>query len=183
MLGPPSVSCPVLVASGKVSGVRRCAAGVVWHLHLGDMDPTPTTRLSESPLDNTSPIDKLTKAGIKVRDFALGMYPGCPIVSTTHQHRGAASKSPAEETTLRPTSGRGTNYPRIRHVRKEGDHRRRSTHEYLRGEYMTNGEYQEVRPLTKAGVHRRRKQPTQEGWDTAPNILRGESKPLYPLTE
>lgn len=59
----------------------------------------------------------------------------------------------------------------------------RSTHEYLRGEYMTNGEYQEVRPLTKAGVHRRRKQPTQEGWDTAPNILRGESKPLYPLTE
>ena len=36
------------------------------------MDPTPTTRLCESPLDDTRLIDKLTKAGIKIRDFALG---------------------------------------------------------------------------------------------------------------
>ena len=50
------------------------------------------------------------------------------------------------------------------------------------GEYMANGEYQEMRPLTEVGV-RRHKQPTQEGWDTAPNILRGESKPLHPITE
>lgn len=48
------------------------------------------------------------------------------LVSTLATHygiRGAASKSPAEKTTPRPTSGRGTgrgtNYPKIRHARRK----------------------------------------------------------------
>jgi hypothetical protein len=44
---------------------------------------------------------------------------------------------------------------------------------------MTNEEYQEGRPPSE---HRKHKQPTQEGWDTAPNILRGKSKSLRLLT-
>ena len=82
------------------------------------MDPTPTTRLSESPQDNTSSIDKFTKAGIKVRDFALGRY----TVDLAFHHspldgiRGVEPKVPAEETPIPPTYGRGANHSSIRHA-------------------------------------------------------------------
>lgn len=51
------------------------------------------------------------------------------------------------------------------------------------GGYINNEEYQGGRPLAEVETHRGHKQPTEEGWDTAPNILRGKSKSLHLLTE
>ena len=93
--------------------------------------------------------------------------------------RGVAAKAPDEETPICPTHGRGASHSSIR---KEESRPRRSMDEYLVVRYMTE-ECQEWRPLSEVETYRNHKQPTQEGWDTAPNILRGTSNYLHLLIE